>query len=124
LLSFRAAPERCLIAASNDHEAIAAWLASKKPAHGDADMSPTQRAYRREAERLLLWAILGRREALSSLSVEDAAAFRDFLRNPSANWCGPRLTSGGRRCGGRWRRPSRRWRCASRSSSCAACSPS
>jgi hypothetical protein len=68
---YRAHPEKCLLMAGNDHEAIAAWLASKRRTTDDKELSATQRSYRKEAERLLLWAILERKKALSSLSVED-----------------------------------------------------
>lgn len=91
---YRAPSEKCLLVAANDHEAIGAWLASKRPeefiARAEGDLSSTQRSYRKEAERLLLWAVLERRKALSSLSVEDAAAFRAFLADPPSTWCGPR----------------------------------
>jgi integrase len=87
---FRAHPEKCLLVAGNDHEAIAAWLASKGSANGGGELSSTQRSYRKEAERLLLWAILERKKALSSLSVEDATAFASFVANPPSRWCGPR----------------------------------
>jgi hypothetical protein len=45
----------------------------------------TWRTYRKEAERFLLWAVLGRRKALSSLDGDDCVAYRDFLahRGPS-----------------------------------------
>ncbi|WP_302059383.1 hypothetical protein, partial [Paraburkholderia sp. CNPSo 3274] len=43
----------------------------------------TARAYGREAERLLLWAVVERRLPLSSLTAEDATAFRTFLRRPA-----------------------------------------
>lgn len=86
----RAPPERCRLMAANDHQAIGAWLASKQSARGGADLTSTQRSYRREAERLLLWSILERRTALSSLSTQDAEAYRSFLAQPPATWCGPR----------------------------------
>ncbi|MEJ8852572.1 phage integrase family protein [Variovorax rhizosphaerae] len=86
---FRAPPEHCLLMAGNDHEAIGAWLSSKA-AGAKGNLSATQRAYRKEAERLLLWAVLERKRALSSITVEDAAAYRDFLADPPAGWCGPR----------------------------------
>lgn len=61
------------IEATDDHQAILSWLATKSG-------SPhTERAYRKEAERLLLWAVLERGKALSDLSVEDCAAYRDWL---------------------------------------------
>jgi site-specific recombinase XerD len=76
--------------AANDHEAIGAWLASKRPGDDKGALSATQRSYRKEAERLLLWSILERKTALSSLSVEDASAYRSFLADPSPAWCGAR----------------------------------
>ena len=88
---YRAPRELCRLAAADDHAAIGAWLATKRSVHGAAgELSSTQRSYRKEAERLLLWAILERKTALSSLSVADAAAYGDFVRNPPASWCGPR----------------------------------
>lgn len=97
---FRAPPEQCFLSAANDYEAILAWLASKRPANGDtgagqgrgARLTHTQRAYRKEAERFLLWAILERKQPLSSMTVEDCAAYRDFLADPEPRdvWCGPR----------------------------------
>ena len=50
-----------------------------------------QRAYRKEAERLILWAIVERGRALSSLTTEDAIAYRSFLRRPTPRerWVGP-----------------------------------
>ncbi len=58
-----------------------AWLST---------LSHTQRAYRKEAERFLLWAILERGKPLSSMTTEDCTAYRDFLANPPLDWCGPR----------------------------------
>ncbi|VTU45074.1 phage integrase family protein [Variovorax sp. PBL-E5] len=87
---FRAPIEKCLILARNDHEAIGVWLASKQPGRINGELSPTQRAYRKEAERLLLWAILERQKALSSLTVGDVADYKSFLADPPATWCGPR----------------------------------
>ncbi|VWX63002.1 Integrase [Burkholderiales bacterium 8X] len=54
------------------------------------DSSATQRSYRKEAERLMLWSVLIRGKAVSSLSPEDAAAYGAFLAEPPADWCGPR----------------------------------
>ncbi|MBT2304041.1 tyrosine-type recombinase/integrase [Variovorax paradoxus] len=90
---YRARPEKCLVMAANDHEAIGAWLASKRSGDGKVgkgELSSTQRSYRKEAERLLLWSILERKKALSSLAVEDASAYRGFLADPPPSWCGPR----------------------------------
>ena len=75
---------RSLLSARNDYEAIAAWLATKQ------EQPNTQRAYRREAERLLLWTVLERHKAMSSLTTEDAMAFMAFLKDPPARWCAPR----------------------------------
>jgi integrase len=86
----RAPADRCRLLARNDHEAISAWLTSKRPGDGANEMSSTQRSYRKEAERLLLWSILECRKALSSLSAQDAAAYFDFLADPPPGWCGPR----------------------------------
>ncbi len=87
---YRAPPDECQLGATNDHDAIGAWLAAKTPGQVEGALSSTQRAYRREAERLLLWAILERGKALSSLSPDDATTFRSFLTSPPASWCGPR----------------------------------
>jgi len=64
----------CALEANNDYEAINAWL-------GLHESTETHRAYRKEAERLMLWAILERGKALSSLTTENATACRAFLRS-------------------------------------------
>ncbi len=82
--SFRAPPGTCTLNSTNDYEAVQAWLSlHESPA--------TQRAYRKEAERLILWAIVERSKALSSLNTEDAIAYRSFLRRPTPakRWIGP-----------------------------------
>ncbi|CAG4893707.1 Tyrosine recombinase XerC [Paraburkholderia gardini] len=81
---FRAPRAPCLLSASNDYEAIQSWLSLHESA-------ATQRAYRKEAERLILWAIVERGRALSSLTTDDAIAYRAFLRRPSPRerWVGP-----------------------------------
>ena len=86
---FRAPLHQCLLEAKNDYEAIAAWLATKHDPNGTG-RTATQRAYRKEAERLLLWAVLERGKPISSLRVEDINAFKAFLAAPPARWCGPR----------------------------------
>ncbi len=55
-------------------------------------LSNTQRAYRKEAERFLLWAIVDRGKALSSMTNEDSIAYREFLADPqpASRWCGER----------------------------------
>jgi site-specific recombinase XerD len=81
---FRAPQAACLLNASNDYEAIQSWLSLHESA-------ATQRAYRKEAERLILWAIVERGRALSSLTTDDAIAYRGFLRRPTPRerWVGP-----------------------------------
>lgn len=65
--------ERSSLGARNDLEAIHAWLARRKPG------SHTARAYRKEAERFLLWSILEAGKPISSLTVEDCISYRNFL---------------------------------------------
>ena len=81
---FRAPRAACLLNASNDYEAIQSWLSLHESA-------TTQRAYRKEAERLIVWAIVERGRALSSLTTDDAIAYRAFLRRPTPRerWVGP-----------------------------------
>jgi len=82
--TFRAPPATCTLDAGNDYEAVQAWLSLHESA-------ATQRTYRKEAERLILWAIVERGRALSSLTTEDAVAYRTFLRRPTPRerWVGP-----------------------------------
>lgn len=71
-----------LTRAGTDEEAIARWLLRKK--------GHTQRAYRREAERFMMW-LRWRGLALSSLMDDDLIEYRTFLENPvpAGVWCGP-----------------------------------
>ncbi|KWI26340.1 site-specific integrase [Burkholderia stagnalis] len=82
--TFRAPREACTLNAKNDYDAIQAWLALH-------ETTATQRAYRKEAERLILWAIVERGRALSSLTTDDAIAYRTFMRRPAPRerWIGP-----------------------------------
>jgi site-specific recombinase XerD len=80
----RAPTERCKVAAANDYEAIQAWMRLR------VQGTHTWRAYRKEAERFLLWAVMERRKALSSLDGDDCVAYRDFLAAPGSEWVGPR----------------------------------
>ncbi|MGO4328037.1 tyrosine-type recombinase/integrase [Cupriavidus sp. 2TAF22] len=70
------------IAAQDDVAAVAAWLArySGTPA--------TLQSYRREAERLLLWAVMQHGKPLSSLTHEDLLVYERFLADPqpAARW--------------------------------------
>lgn len=74
------------LSADNDIDAIRAWLAEFH------DSPQTLRAYKKEAERLLLWATHERGKALSSLTREDLIGYEDFLKDPRprGRWCGPR----------------------------------
>ena len=86
------------LAAVDDFEAINAWIAKK------GNQRPhTARNYRTQAERLLLWAVLEKGRALSSLTIEDCTEYRDFLyaldgkqdwrwRIPCKAWIGKRNT--------------------------------
>jgi len=112
---YRRPQEQCLLKATNDYQAILAWLRSKhgltpeqktalKARRRQRDngveqsldwlqtLSHTQRAYRKEAERFLLWAIVERGRALSSMRNEDCLAYREFLADPQprSRWCGER----------------------------------
>lgn len=73
--TFRGPRKTCTLTADNDYEAVRAWLSLHESAS-------TSKAYRKEAERLILWAVFEQGKALSSLSVEDAVAYRAFLRRP------------------------------------------
>jgi len=62
------------LSAVDDFAAINAWIAKK------GNQRPhTARNYRTQAERLLLWAVLEKGRALSSLTIEDCVEYRDFL---------------------------------------------
>ncbi|MFM0007087.1 site-specific integrase [Paraburkholderia dipogonis] len=82
--TFRAPSNACTLDANNDYEAVQAWLSLH-------EAPTTQRAYRKEAERLILWVIVERHRALSSLTTEDAIAYRAFILAPSPRnrWVGP-----------------------------------
>jgi hypothetical protein len=82
--AYRAPKAMCALEVSNDSQAIGAWLERHEAVE-------TQRAYRREAQRLLLWAIVERGRTLSSLTSEDATAYRAFLRHPAprTRWVAP-----------------------------------
>jgi site-specific recombinase XerD len=112
---YRRPQAQCLLKAGNDYQAILAWLRSKQgltpvqKVHLQARrrqrdlgveqgldwlqaLSHTQRAYRKEAERFLLWAVTHKGKALSSMNDEDCTQYRDFLADPQprSRWCGER----------------------------------
>lgn len=65
------------IGANTDLEAIEVWLKAKQR------KSPnTLRSYRREAYRLLAWAVAFKQKPISSLTVDDVADFHTWLQNP------------------------------------------
>lgn len=74
--SNRGLPVGMMIRAKNDVEAVKAWLARYFAQRTTFD------SYRKEAERLLLWAVLEAKKPLSSLSHEDLLAYQYFLLNP------------------------------------------
>ena len=75
---------RAAIESRNDWEAIEAWLAAR------AENANTNAQYKKEAERFLLWCTMERGKALSSITVEDAALFTQWLeelgRTEDALW--------------------------------------
>lgn len=73
--------------ASNDREAIQGWFRNRLSERSLA----TQDAYQRAIERLVLWAVIERRKAVSSLTSTDLREFFEFLRAPPAHWVQPRL---------------------------------
>jgi integrase/recombinase XerD len=81
----RASDNRPQIAADNDVDAIKAWLARF------ADTRTTFDNYRKEAERLLLWATVELRKPISSLTHEDLLIYQRFLADPqpAARWVIP-----------------------------------
>ncbi|EUC20764.1 site-specific integrase [Paraburkholderia hospita] len=87
------APVFPYIRARHDLDAVRAYLA------GYAGQAATQRAYVRELERLVLWAIRERGVPLSSLTVDDCEAYKAFLAAPTAAFTGPPVS----RTSGRWR---------------------
>ena len=72
----RAVDRIAQIAASNDLQAIHAWLARF------IDTKTTFDNYRKEAERLLLWSTLQLGKPLSSLTHEDFLVYQQFLLDP------------------------------------------
>ncbi|NOU22237.1 MAG: site-specific integrase [Methyloglobulus sp.] len=67
-------PEPSRINAKHDLDAIHSWLSLK-----DGNLK-TYQAYKKELERMLLWAVLERGKALSSLNTDDCKAYVHFLK--------------------------------------------
>ena len=68
------------ISAADDLAAVTAWLARY------TDTPATLQTYRREVERLLLWAVLQHGKPLSSLTHEDLLLYERFLADPQPAW--------------------------------------
>jgi integrase len=83
----------CYIQASHDLDAVRAYLNRYR------DQPKTLRAYTKELERFLLWAVVLRGKALSDLRVEDCEAYKDFLKKPDPRFVGERFA----RHSPRWR---------------------
>lgn len=69
--------------ASNDEQALQAWLSVEVDNLAPASQAVAQRAI----EKFVLWAMLERRQALSSMMALDLVQFREFLYAPPAHWC-------------------------------------
>ena len=85
--SNRAATERCKARARNDYQAVVEWLELRRPS-ADTGNAHTFRAYRKEAERFLLWAVFERHKALSDLDHVDCIEYRRFLADVGPLWIG------------------------------------
>jgi hypothetical protein len=68
--------EFAFIRADHDLAAMHAYLNRYR------DRPPTLRAYIRELERLVLWLVIVRSVALSSMTVEDGEAYKDYPKTP------------------------------------------
>ncbi|WP_250510313.1 site-specific integrase [Caballeronia sp. GACF4] len=83
----------CYIQANHDLDAVRAYLNRYR------DQLKTLRAYTKELERFLLWAVVLRGKALSDLRVDDCEAYKDFLKSPDPRFLGERFA----RHSPRWR---------------------
>ncbi|MEK7961088.1 tyrosine-type recombinase/integrase, partial [Burkholderia contaminans] len=77
------APVFAYLGAAHDLDAVRAYL------HRYDDRPATQRVYRKELERLVLWCVAERGVALSSMRVEDCEAYKAFLAAPGERFTGP-----------------------------------
>jgi site-specific recombinase XerD len=77
-------PHFSFIEADTDLEALDCYLSKFN------NRPHTLRAYHRELERFVLWCALVAKKPLSSLLASDCEAYRRFLENPAANFCGKR----------------------------------
>ena len=72
-----------MLKVETDLEAIQMWISIQ-------ESEDTKKAYAKETDRLLLWCYTVARKPLSSLFRSDFEAYRAFMHNPPADWCGPR----------------------------------
>ncbi|TDK59212.1 phage integrase family protein [Sapientia aquatica] len=77
-------PAYCYISANNDLEAIKCYLLRF------ADQKHALRAYKKELERFLLWAIVIKAMPMSSLNATDCEEYKAFLAHPAPSFCGPK----------------------------------
>lgn len=75
----------CFIGAKNDLEATFCYLSRFN------DSKHTYRAYKRELERLLLFAVLIQKKPFASFLVEDCNAYIKFLEKPHLGYVGPKV---------------------------------
>jgi site-specific recombinase XerD len=68
------------LGADNDFEAVNAWLAYYQ------DKPSTQRSYRKEVERFMLWCAQELHKPLSSVTSPDCLKYREFLAAVPASW--------------------------------------
>ncbi len=95
----RGPKNNCALSANDDLSAIKAWLTAR------AKNANTKVAYKKESERFFLWAVLEKRTALSSLTLEDCASYLTWLEmlgrssdedwakkwhQPQSQWLGPK----------------------------------
>lgn len=76
----------CHIDATNDRQAIEAWLSEYK------HKATTFRSYKKEAERFLAWVLVQKQKSLAILNRQDFDDYFEFLKNPTPTqiWCGPK----------------------------------
>ncbi|BBI51205.1 hypothetical protein HORIV_36260 [Vreelandella olivaria] len=81
LQALKASPSGGRISAQNDAQAVTAWLEEY------VDSPQTWKAYRREAERLLLW-LASQGHTLADINREHLRRFEAFLADPqpSEQW--------------------------------------
>lgn len=89
--------ESCRIQATHDLDAIKSWLSLKD------DNAKTYQAYKKELERLLLWAILERGKAVSSLNTDDCRAYIRFLKTLSTTDSQWVTLQPANKCYGKWK---------------------